>query len=190
MSEEERRPPERIRVTKLQEAQLADLTRIEHEVAAMYVEAGFDAEPVAPRSDIAIAKLTRSHDVLVAEADHTVAGYMFWADQAPGIAFLTALLVAPDSHRFGIGTRMLREIGEIASNHGIDTVVTPCWDRATWAMAFLAVRGFQKLDEGELPAKLAQWRDKQPDDALPEGQTFWWAKTDGLGTVPGLPRPS
>ncbi len=191
MSEEERRPPERIRVTKLQEAQLADLTRIEHQVAAMYLEAGFEADAIAPRSDIAIAKLTRTHDVLVAEADHHVAGYMFWADQAPGVAMLSALMVAPDFHRFGIATRMLREIGEVASRHGIDTVVTPCWDRASWAMAFLAVRGFQLLDGGDLlPPKLTQWLEKRPDDATVEGQRLWWAKTDGLGTVPGLPRPS
>ena len=182
---DDRKPPEKIRVTKLQEAQVSELRKIEASVADMFQAIGVSQEP---RSDMQIAQLTKRHDVLVAEADDHVAGYLAWADEAPGIANLVVLMVAPDFQRFGIGTRLLRELGESASAHGIETVVAPVCAKATWSMAFLGVRGFAPVN-GAPPEKLTMWREEREPDVVQAGQRLWWAKTDGLGTVPGLPRP-
>jgi len=189
MTDEERTPPEKIRITGLQEAQLLDLQAIEARCAAMFYEVGLTDKQLTPRTDIEIARLTRNHDLMVAEADDRTAGYLAWADEAPGVAYLPILMVAPIHQRFGLGTRLLREVGEAASKHGITTVVTPCWATATWAMSFLGVRGFQPLD-GQLPDKLEQWKARRQADLVEPGLSLWWAETDGLGTVPGLPRPT
>ena len=182
---DDRKPPEKIRITKLQEAQVQELGKIEAGVADMFQAIGVSQEP---RSDMQIVQLTRRHDVLVAEADDHVAGYLAWADEAPGIAHLVLLMVAPDFQRFGIGTRLLRALGESASSHGIETVVTPVWEKATWSMAFLGVRGFSPLN-GAPPEKLTMWREEREPEVVQSGQRLWWSKTDGLGTIPGLPRP-
>jgi GNAT superfamily N-acetyltransferase len=187
---EERRPPVKVRITKLQDAQVATLAAIEAECAQLYYDAGFDEHEVAPRGEAAIARLTRNHDVLVAEADHEPCAYLAWADQAPGVAWLPILLVSPSYQRFGIGTHLLRELGEIAHSHGIESLVTPCWDAARWALSFLGVRGFQMIyGTSGLPPKVLAWLEDAEREPLPQGQTLWWAKTDGLGTIPGLPRP-
>ncbi len=191
---EERIPPQKIRITKLQEAQLLDLQAMEAGCAQMFYDIGYTEDEIRPRGETELGRLTRDHDVLVAEADNQTAGFLVWADQAPGVAWLSTLAVAPDYQRFGIATRMLRELGELAHSHGIEQVVTPCWGRAAWALAFLAVRGFEPL-EGALADKLSRWKalslDKDEAGAalVQPGQNLWWAKSDGLGTVPGLPRP-
>ncbi|MBW2455689.1 MAG: GNAT family N-acetyltransferase [Deltaproteobacteria bacterium] len=189
MTDEERTPPEKIRITGLQEAQLLDLLAIETRCAAMFYEVGLSDKQVTPRNDVDLAKLTRNHDVMVAEADDRTAGYLAWADEAPGVAYLPIVLVAPAYQRFGLGTRLLRDLGEATSKLGIETVVTPCWDLAPWALSFLGVRGFQPLT-GKLPDKLQTWTKRREAELLEPGLSLWWAKTDGLGTVPGLPRPS
>lgn len=189
MSEEPRVPPQRVRITKLQEAQVHDLQVIEADCAQIFYENGFSADDVKPRVELDIAKLPRNHDVLVAEADHEPVAYLAWADQAPGVAWLPIIMVSPMHQRFGIATHMLRELGEIARGHGITAVVTPCWERAPWGLSFLAVRGFQPLDQGGLPDKVTEWKKAAPDDIVAPGQKLWWSKTDGLGTIPGLPRP-
>ncbi len=189
MTDDQRIPPEKIRITGLQEAQLLDMQAIEARCAAMFYEVGFTDKQVVPRTEIEIAKLTRSHDVMVAEADDRPAGYLVWADEAPGVAFLATLLVAPIHQRFGLGTRLLRDLGEATTKHGIKTVVTPCWDLAPWTLSFLGVRGFQPLT-GKLPDELSRWKDRREAELAEPGLSLWWALTDGLGTVPGLPRPT
>jgi amino-acid N-acetyltransferase len=185
---EARKPPEKIRVTKLQEAQLGVLEQMDEACAAQFQAAGFTTAQVAPRPQTAIARLTRDHDVLVAEADHEPAAYLAWADHPPGVAWLPIFVVAPEYQRLGIGTRMLRELGEIAAGHGIRAVVTPCWDRAAANIGFLAARGFQ-MAAGAMPEKVIEWLAQDRAELLQPGQTLWWASTDGLGTIPGLPRP-
>ena len=186
---QERILPKKIRVTKLQEAQLLELQNIEASCAQMFYDIGYDAGSINPRVEAELARLTKSHDILVAEADHQPAGLLVWADQAPGVAWIPTIEVAPDYQRFGIATRLLRDFGEAAHGLGIEVAVTPCWERASWAMAFLGVRGFELLDSAALPAKLATWKANMPADLVAPGQKLWWAKTDGLGTIPGLPRP-
>jgi amino-acid N-acetyltransferase len=187
---EDRIVPKKIRVTKLQEAQLVDLMAIEARCAQMFYEVGYGDDEIRPRSEFELARLTRNHDILVAEADHQPAGFLVWADQAPGVAWLPTLEVAPAFQRFGIGTRLLRDLGETAHGLGVEMVVTPCWERAAWAMAFLGVRGFAPVDGGPLPEPIASWKEAHAAElAVVPGQKLWWAKSDGLGTIPGLPRP-
>lgn len=189
MNEEERTPPQKVRVTKLQEAQLVELVNIEAACAQLFYDAGFSADDVKPKTEMEIARLPRSHDVMVAEADHEPVAYLAWADQAPGIAWLPTLVVSPMHQRYGIATHLLRELGHAARGFGIDTVVTSCWDRAPWGLSFLAVRGFQPIEQGGLPDKLTEWLGAGGRELAAPGQKLWWAKTDGLGTIPGLPRP-
>ena len=187
---EERKPPEKVRVTNLQEAQLASLEQIEARYADQLGGVGV---AVKPRTEMQIARLTKDHDVLVAEADHEVAGYLVWADQAPGVAWMPTLIVAPEYQRFGLGTHLLRELGEVASNspNKIGAVATPVWERAIWSLGFLATRGFKLLEPGAsgIPEKLGTWSKDHATSLVEAGQKLWWAPTDGLGTVPGLPRP-
>ena len=184
MSEGQHAPPERIRVTGLQEAQLPDLVGIEARCAQMFYEIGLSEEQVTPRSEVDIAKLTRSHDLRIAEADQETAGYLAWADEAPGVAWMPILMIDPERQHFGIGTQLLRTLGDATAKHGIGYVVTPCWVRATDSIAFLTARGFKPL-EGELPSKLAAWSERRAADATRTGQRLWWAQSDGLGAVPG-----
>ena len=186
--EKDRTPPAKIRITKLQEAQVDALVQIETQCAAMHYALGLSEDTVAPRGEMAIGKLPRSHDVLVAEADDEVAGYLVWADHAPGVAWIDTLMVAPEYQRFGVATRLLREFGESATGHGIRCAAARCSDAALWALAFLSVRGFLPMD-GPLPDKISVWREQHSDLALP-GFNLWYRETDGLGKIPGLPRPS
>ena len=191
MTEQERKPPVKIRITKLQEAQLAEVAAIDAEAGEIYAEIGVGPELFTPRNDIDLGRMTRDHDILVAEGDDHVAGFLIWADQAPGVAFINSLHVDPDHQRLGVGTRLLRELGERATAHGIGLCTVAIWEGAAWAMSFLAVRGFQPYEAGsQMPSKLLAWLEANEDSPhLGPRRQLWWAETDGLGTIPGLPRP-
>ena len=186
---ERKKPPQKIRVTSLQEAQLRDLVKIEERVAQQRFEAGIAPELISVRSDTEIAKLRHGRDVYGAETDHEPAGYMAWADQPPGVAVLEVLMVDPEMQRYGIATRLLRELGEKATSHGIPVVVWATWGRDKTELAFLAKRGFMPAEAGQLPERLVEWREAAGAEWIQDGQKLWWAKSDGLGLIPGLPRP-
>lgn len=190
MSDDERPPPAKIRVTGLQEVHLHHLARIELACAAMYQEVGLS---VPPLNDVEIASLFRSLDLLVAEADHEVAGYLTWADEPPKVAVLHRLNVAPAQHRFGIGTRLLRELGENAQRAEIHSVVVRCWTQAPWAGSFLSALGFEPVSD-DAPASVRQWRDQADErgELSEPGQQLLWRSTDKLGVkiIPGIPLPS
>src|SRR5262245_44417389 len=116
---DERTPPDRIRLTGLQEQQIEALTEIERATAAMYHALGFDAATVPARNVPDIVALTRKHNVHVAEADRVVAGYLAWRDEAPGVAYVEELCVHPDFHRFGIGSRLLEKAQDEAREAGL-----------------------------------------------------------------------
>ncbi|MFP6684111.1 MAG: GNAT family N-acetyltransferase [Polyangiaceae bacterium] len=187
---EPRLPPQRIRTTKLQEAQLAELVEFERAAMQMYRAEGYTEEHVEARDDRAIARLTKNHDVIVAEADHLTAGYMAWADQAPGVAVLTQMCIGPEFQRFGIATRLLRELGDTASGHGIEYVACIVWPSAAWALSFLATRGFMPVDQGVVPEHVAKWCKTAASEVLQDGQIILWRETEHLGHTPGLPKPS
>jgi GNAT superfamily N-acetyltransferase len=190
--QDQRTPPERIRVKKLQEAHLPKLLALEEAAAAIYTaEFGVDNDARTVLSERDFARLTRTHDVCVVEADHQVAGYLAWIDQAPGVAFIERLVVAEDYQRFGVATVLLRAVGEKAAQHGIPHAAVMCFNRNIPALSFLAVRGFVPIDLGA-PAAIESWC-QQHLQAHPPAPTAvrscWWATAEGLGLVPGLPTP-
>lgn len=155
-----RERPERVRLTGLQEAQLPALVELDRACAETYYAIGFDGAEVPVRGEADFVALQRDHNVFVAEADHVVAGYAAWRDQAPGVAYLADISVHPDFQRFGIGTRLLEAVRDDAARLGLEHVVVRCWERATWAMRFYAKHGFVRLDE-RAPEKVRAFRDEQ-----------------------------
>lgn len=170
MSEEERErrgPPQKIRISKLQEAQIGPLLEIEQAVAALYYELGFDAAEVPARTEQDFYKLPRDHAVRVAEADHEVAGYAAWRDEAPGVAYLEELSVHPDYQRFGIGTQLLGRVLEEARENDFTELVLRTWDKASWAKAFYDKAGFRPIDEAAAPSKVREWLALKTDGGRP-----------------------
>lgn len=156
---DDRTPPERIRLTRLQEAQLRDLVQVDQACADMFYEIGFDAAEVPVRTDGEIALLTRGHNVHVAEADHVVAGFLAWRDESPGVAYLAEVSVHPDYQRFGVATKLLEALRDEARVLRLEHVVVRCWEKATWAMSFYRRHRFIPID-ATAPAKVLAWRDE------------------------------
>ena len=69
------------------------------------------------------------------------------------------------------------------------SVIAP-WRRATFSLAFLGVRGFSPVDGEATPDGLRGWIEERGPAFAGEDHALWWALTDGLGFIPGLPRPS
>jgi amino-acid N-acetyltransferase len=189
MSESEPRTrPTRIRVTRLQEAQLPDLVEVERAATAMYYDVGFDGAEVPVRSLADIVSLTCDHEVLVAEADRVVAGYLAWRDEASGVAYIEELSVHPDHQRVGVATKLLDELCRAAraihvrtadGPRCIEHVVARCWRRATWAMRFYERLGFAQVGDGA-PADVRAWYDERVAVGRPvtrPGEVVLWAST-------------
>jgi amino-acid N-acetyltransferase len=173
----ERTPPQRIRVTGLQEAQLQALVEVERACTEMYYEIGFDGAEVPARTLSDVVALTRDHDVEVAEADHVVAGYLAWRDESPGVAYLEEISVHPDHQRVGVGSRLLETLWEGARASHLGYVVCRSWERAAWAGAFYAKAGFQRLGD-DAPQKVLRWRDERAETGRPltrPGEVVLWA---------------
>src|SRR5262249_34920458 len=131
---DDRTPPTKVRITGLQEAQIARVLEIDAACAAQHHEVGFDAAEVPLRTATDVAKLARAHSVKVAEADHVPAGLLAWKDEPPGVAYLADLQVDPAYQRFGIATQLLDAMFEEARGLGLREVVARCWERAPWAL--------------------------------------------------------
>ncbi len=185
MSDERRLPPKRVRFTKLQEAQVADLVRLEHATAGMYHEIGFDAAEVPPRAANDITDLPHRHSVIVAEADHVVAGYAAWRDEAPGVAYIEELGVGPDYQRFGIGKALIEKIREEAREYRITEIVLRMWERATWADGFYEKLGFAAIGD-TAPLKVRSWFEAKNEGRpmLRPGELALWAPVGAAPVVP------
>ena len=173
---DERQRPTRVRLTGLQEAQLPALVELEQACVAMYHEVGFDAAEVPARGTADFVKLTRDHNLHVAEADGVVAGYLAWRDEAPGVAYLADVSVHPDFQRFGIGTQLLDALRTDARSLGLEVVVVRCWTKATWAKRFYERAGFAPIDDAA-PEKVRGWRDarSQGRPLTRPGEVALWA---------------
>ena len=189
MNDTPRTVPERVRITKLQEAQLQALERIERECVQMYYDIGVSPEVLKPRNQMLIGGLTRTHDVLVAEADHEPAGYLVWADEAPGVAHIKWLAVAPAYQRFGIATQLLREVAAKANQFGIELAAFSLIEGGAWARAFLSSRGFAPVAGDDLPSTMTRWHKQHAAQLDEDGLSVWWRVCAGLGTIAGLPQP-
>ncbi len=155
---EDRTPPKRVRITGLQEVQIARMLEVDAACAALYYAAGFDAAEVPVRLASDLAKLARAHSVKVAEADYVAVGMLAWRDEAPGVAYLADLQVDPSFQRFGIASQLLETMFEEARDLGLRQVVARCWERATWAMTFYEHHQF-KVIGADAPAKVTGWAD-------------------------------
>lgn len=167
MSTDERTPPDRVRLSRMQEVQLPALEKVDRACAAMYYALGFDAAEVPVRSYADFVGLTRDHNVHVIEADYQPAGYAAWRDEAPGVAYLADINVHPDVQRFGLGARLLDAVREDARRAGLRHIVLRCWAKATWAMAFYRKQGFRELDSATLPNDVMTWVTEKEESGRP-----------------------
>lgn len=174
---ENRTAPKRIRITGLQETQVAAVAEVERAATAIYYERGFDGAEVPTRSASDIVALTRHNNVRVAEADYEVAGYSAWHDESPGVAYIEEVSVHPDFQRFGVGTKLVEAILDEARDLNLKYVTLRCWTRATWAMAFYKVLGFVPLNDAA-PSKVVTWKDERSESGRPftrPGEIAMWA---------------
>ncbi len=154
---DDRTPPDRVRLSRMQEAQLKALEKVDHACAAMYHQIGFDAAEVPVRSYADFVNLTRDHNVHVVEADYQPVGYAAWRDEPPGIAYIDEINVHPEMQRFGLGSRLLDAIRDDARKAGIHHIVLRAWAKATWAMSFYRKQGFHEIDGATLPNAVMTW---------------------------------
>jgi amino-acid N-acetyltransferase len=171
---EQRTRPTRIRVSGLQETQLHALVEVEEAAAALYVESGFAEGEVPARRLTDIVALTRDHNVRVAEADHVVAGYAAWRDEAPGVGVIGTIAVHPDFQRVGVGSKLVATIEEEARDAGLKHLVIRCRTKAPWAMEFCRRLGFSAIG-ADAPGKVAKWGEDRAATGLREDEAVLWA---------------
>ena len=177
METDDRTPPKRIRLTGMQEGQLAALAELDAACSAMYYEAGFDGAEVPRRSQAELAALARTNSAKVAEADHVVAGFLAWHDEAPGVAYLADIQIHPEYQRFGIASQLLDAMRDEARGHKLEQIVVRCWEKATWAMAFYRRQRFQPID-ATAPAKVQGWKEEHAASGRPltrPGEVVLWS---------------
>jgi amino-acid N-acetyltransferase len=153
-------PPQRVRIARLQDTQLDGVVAIDLACKQQLQRAGVPAAEVAPRGLAGIAKLTKLHNVLVADADGTVAGYAAWRDESPGVAYLEELAVTPDLQRHGIAEKLLDAVREEARALSLPILLTRAWTKNAAGKALLDKSGFTPLakDESE---RAGLWREEQ-----------------------------
>ncbi|MFO0553199.1 MAG: GNAT family N-acetyltransferase [Polyangiaceae bacterium] len=161
--DDERTPPRRIRIGKLEEVQVADLVKVDRACAEMYWLLGFDAAEVPTRSSNEFYQLPRNHAVRVAEADYNVAGFVAWRDEAPGIAYVEDIGVHPDYQRFGVGRKLMERVFEEAREAGFTEIALRAWDKVDFVQAFYKKLGFSRFEPGSAsnPEKLALWYEEK-----------------------------
>ncbi len=184
-TEDDRTPPARIRLTGLQEAQLPALVELDEACSAMYYDAGFDGAEVPLRSQADFAAMARQNSCKVAEADHVVAGFLAWHDQAPGVADLADIQVHPEYQRFGIAADLLDAMKDEARKLKLEQIVVRCWEKATWAMGFYRRQRFIPID-ATAPANVQGWREERLATGKPlvrPGEVALWAH---IGAAPKI----
>ncbi len=165
---DDRTPPDRVRISRLQEVQLPEIEKVDRACAAMYHAVGFDAAEVPVRSYADLFRLTHDHNVFVVEADWHPAGYAAWRDEEPGVAYVEEINVHPDVQRFGLGAKLLQAIRDDARKAGIKHIVLRAWIKASWAMAFYRKQGFVEVDGiVTLPTDVMGWVTAKKESGRP-----------------------
>ncbi len=176
MTDDERVPPKRVRLEKLQEVHVPDLRQVDHACAEQYWALGFDAAEVPVRTAGDFYHLPRHHAVRVAEADYKVCGFSAFRDEAPGVAYLEDVSVHPEYQRFGIGRKLVEHVFEEARAANLSQVVLRVWDKAEWAKAFYVSLGFRPIGD-DAPAKVREWLALKTEGGRPflrPGESAWW----------------
>ncbi|MFT3764234.1 MAG: GNAT family N-acetyltransferase [Minicystis sp.] len=174
---DDRTRPTRIRLTGMQEGQLTALVALDAACSQMYYDAGFDAAEVPQRSQADFMALARRNSCKVIEADHVVAGFLAWHDEAPGVAYLADIQVHPEYQRFGLAGKLLEALRDEARELKLEQVVVRCWEKAAWAMAFYKRQRFQPID-ATAPAKVQGWKEEQLQSGKPltrPGEVVLWS---------------
>ncbi|APR77353.1 Hypothetical protein A7982_02700 [Minicystis rosea] len=180
---DDRARPNRIRVTGMQEGQLAALVELDAACSQMYYDAGFDGAEVPLRNQGDFAALGRRNSCKVIEADQVVAAFLAWHDEAPGVAYLVDIQVHPEYQRFGLAGKLLEAMRDEARGHKLEQVVVRCWEKASWAMAFYKRQRFQPID-ATAPAKVQGWKEDQLQSGHPltrPGEVVLWSP---IGAAP------
>lgn len=138
-------PPQRVRVAKLQDTQLDAVVAIDAACKQQLHRAGVPASEEPARGVAGIAKLTKQHNVLVADADGVVAGYAAWRDESPGVAYLEELAVKPELQHHGIAEKLVEAVRAEASALSLPILLTRVWTRNAPGEAFLTKNGFVPL---------------------------------------------
>ncbi len=181
--DEDRVPPKRVRLEKLQEAHVPALKRLDHACAEMYWALGFDAAEVPTRTTEEFYVMPKFHAVRVAEADYVAAGFIAWRDEAPGVIYLEEIEVAPEYQRFGIGRKLLERAFEESREGGFHEMVLRSWKKAEFAQKFYASFGFREVGP-DAPEKVREWLADKTDGGRPflrPGEVVLWA------SIPGAP---
>jgi GNAT superfamily N-acetyltransferase len=155
------KPPERVRVTRMQDVQIDAVVGVDLACKEALHRAGVPAADLPARGLAGIAKLTKVHNVLVADADGVVAGYAAWRDESPGVAYLEEIHVKPDLQRLGIGTKLLDAVRAEVRAVSLPVLITRCWTKATAGRAFLAKAGLAPLPPADSNERTTTWRQEQ-----------------------------
>ena len=158
--EETRTRPSKVSVGRLQDRQLDGVVELETQAKHMYIAHGFHGGDLHARTVAEVVKLTKGHNVRVAEADDKVAGYLAWRDESPGVGYIEQLCVHPKFQRFGVGTKLFDTVRAEVQDLNLGAITIRSWSKAPWAQAFLARCGFKPVD-GAAPPLLLTWKEEQ-----------------------------
>jgi N-acetylglutamate synthase-like GNAT family acetyltransferase len=163
-------PPQRVRVARLQDLQLDGVVAIDAACKQQLHRAGVPAAEEPPRGLAGIARLTKVHNVLVADADGVVAGYAAWRDESPGVAYLEELAVKPELQHHGIAARLLEAVREEATALSLPILLTRAWTKNAAGQALLEKAGFVPL-AAHSSERATLWQEEQAAKApAKEGQ--------------------
>jgi amino-acid N-acetyltransferase len=153
-------PPQRVRVARLQDTQLDGVVAIDLACKQQLHRAGVPASQEPPRGVAGVAKLTKLHNVLAADADGVVAGYAAWRDESPGVAYLEELAVKPELQRHGIAEKLLDAVREEARALSLPILLTRAWSKNAPGTALLEKAGFTPLAT-HASDRATMWREEQ-----------------------------
>lgn len=176
MADDERTPPRKVRMLKLEEIHVPILKKIDRACAEMYWELGFDAAEVPTRTTEEFYVMPKFHAVRVAEADYEVAGFAAWRDEAPGVVYVEEIAVAPEYQRFGIGRRLIERAWE-ETTESFREMVLRSWQKAEFAQKFYAKLGFKPIDDSA-PQRVRDWLAEKTEGGRPflkPGEVVLWA---------------
>jgi len=153
-------PPQRVRVARLQDTQLDGVVAIDAACKQQLHRAGVPASQEPPRGVAGVAKLTKLHNVLAADADGVVAGYAAWRDESPGVAYLEELAVKPELQRHGIAEKLLDAVREEARALSLPILLTRAWNKNAPGKALLEKAGFTPLSAHK-SERATMWQEEQ-----------------------------
>jgi ribosomal protein S18 acetylase RimI-like enzyme len=161
-------PPQRVRVARLQDTQLDAVVAIDAACKQQLHHAGVPAAEEPVRGLAGIARLTKVHNVLVADADGTVAGYAAWRDESPGVAYLEELAVKPELQRHGIAEKLLDAVRGEARALSLPILLTRAWSKNAPGKALLEKAGFTPL-AAHSSERATLWQEEQEEQEGPGG---------------------